>query len=55
MSIGATTATASVVTVSYPFSFIVLNPVVNLVVRGSTLGAGPFSLTASAQMRNEAQ
>jgi Flp pilus assembly protein TadG len=55
MSIGTSTAGASVVTVSYPFSFIVLNPVANLVVRGSTLGNAPFSMTASAQMRNEAQ
>jgi len=54
MSIGATTAAASVVTVNYPFSFMVLNPVANLVVHGSTLGA-PLTLTASAEMRNEAQ
>ena len=52
---GTTTASASVVTVNYPFSFIVLNPVVNLVVRGSMLGAGPFTMSASAQMRNEAE
>jgi Flp pilus assembly protein TadG len=54
VSIGATTAAASVVTVNYPFSFIVLNPVVNLVVRGSSVGT-PLTMTASAQMRNEAQ
>jgi Flp pilus assembly protein TadG len=54
MSIGASTAGASTVTVSYPFSFIVLNPVANLVVRGSTVSA-PFTMSASAQMRNEAQ
>ena len=54
MSIGATNAAASVVTVNYPFSFMVLNPVANLVVHGSTLGA-PLTLTASAEMRNEAQ
>jgi Flp pilus assembly protein TadG len=53
--IGANTASASVVTVSYPFSFMVLNPVANLITRGSTLGATPFNLTASAEMRNEAQ
>jgi Flp pilus assembly protein TadG len=52
---GTTTASASVVTVNYPFSFIVLNPVVKLVVRGSTVGAAPFTMSASAQMRNEAQ
>jgi Flp pilus assembly protein TadG len=55
MSIGATTASASVVTVSYPFSFIVLNPVARLVTRSSGLGGAPLTMTASAQMRNEAQ
>ena len=55
MSIGATTATASIVSVSYPFSFIVLNPVANLVRRGSTLGGAPLTMNASAEMRNEAQ
>jgi len=55
MSIGASTAKSSVVTVSYPFSFMVLNPVANLVVRGSTLGGAPLTLAASAQMRNEAE
>jgi Flp pilus assembly protein TadG len=54
-SIGATTAAASLVTVNYPFSFMVLNPVVNLVVKGSTLGGAPLTLAASAQMRNESQ
>jgi Flp pilus assembly protein TadG len=55
MSIGASTATASVVTVSYPFSFMVLNRVANLVARGTTTSESPFAMTASAQMRNEAQ
>src|SRR5437667_6185829 len=54
VSIGASTASASVVTVAYPFNFIVLNPVAQLVSRGSTLG-GALTLTASAEMRNEAQ
>jgi Flp pilus assembly protein TadG len=54
ISIGATTAAASLVTVNYPFSFIVLNPVANLVMKGSTVGA-PITLTAAAEMRNEAQ
>ena len=54
VSIGAGTATASVVTVSYPFQFVVLQPVVRLLVNGSTVGA-PVTLTASAEMRNEAQ
>jgi Flp pilus assembly protein TadG len=52
--VGAGTAASSVVTVNYPFSFIVMNPVANLVVRGSTVGT-PLTLTAAAEMRNEAQ
>jgi Flp pilus assembly protein TadG len=52
LTIGTGTATASVVTVSYPFTFMVLQPVAQLLVSGSTLGA-PFTLTASAEMRNE--
>jgi Flp pilus assembly protein TadG len=55
VNIGATNASASVVTVAYPFDFMVLNPVANLVVRGSTLGNAALTLTASAEMRNEAQ
>jgi Flp pilus assembly protein TadG len=55
ISIGGTTAAASQVIVNYPFSFMVLNPVVNLVSKGSTLGGAPLTLTASAEMRNEAQ
>jgi hypothetical protein len=50
--LGGDTVSASVVTVSYPFSFVVLNPVASLVVPGSTLGA-PITITASAAMRNE--
>jgi Flp pilus assembly protein TadG len=54
VSIGAATAGASVVTINYPFSFMVLNPVVNLVVNGSTVGT-PLTMVATAEMRNEAQ
>jgi Flp pilus assembly protein TadG len=54
VAVGAGTAASSVVTVSYPFSFSVLNPVANLVVNGSTVGS-PITLAVSAQMRNEAQ
>ena len=54
INIGTGTASASLVTVSYPFSFMVFNPVAKLVVRDSTLG-GAITLTASAEMRNEAQ
>lgn len=55
MSIGATTATASVVTVDYPFSFLVLNPVARLVTPSTALGGAPLTMRASAEMRNEAQ
>ena len=54
LSINGTNVRASIVTVSYPFSFMVLNPIVRLVVSGSTLGA-PITLTASSEMRNESQ
>lgn len=50
---GAATATGSKVTVNYPFSFIVLNPVARLVVKGSTVGGSSFTMSASAEMRNE--
>ena len=55
MSIGAATASASTVTVSYPFSFMVLNPVANLVIGGGPSLGAPITLTSTAQMRNEAQ
>ena len=55
INIGGTNATASVVTVQYPFNFIVLNPVARLVVGTSTLGAAPITMTTSVEMRNEAQ
>jgi Flp pilus assembly protein TadG len=55
ISIGATTAAASRVTVTYPFEFMVLQPVARLVVgNGTDLGA-PFTMTASAEMRDEQQ
>lgn len=54
ISIGGGTASGSQVTVTYPFSFMVLQPVANLVVSGSSLGA-PITLTTSAVMRNESQ
>jgi Flp pilus assembly protein TadG len=47
-----TTATASSVTVNYPFSFIVLNPVVRLITPSSTTGTA-ITMTAFAAMRNE--
>ena len=38
--------------ISYPFSFIVLQPVASLVVPGTSLGS-PIIMAASAMMRNE--
>ena len=52
--VGTGTASASIVTVNYPFSFMVLNPVAKLIRRTSTMGEAPFTMTASAAMRNEA-
>ena len=46
------TSTASSVTLSYPFEFMVLNPVVRLVAPTSTTG-GPITMTAATLMRNE--
>lgn len=45
--------TASRITVSYPFSFIVLNPVAKLVVKTSTTGNGVLTMQSVALMRNE--
>jgi Flp pilus assembly protein TadG len=47
------TATASRVTINYPFNFMVLNPVARLVAPASTLGSGVLTMQASALMRNE--
>jgi len=55
MTIGTTNVKASIVTVNYPFSFAVLNPVARLVVKGSMLGGAPITLVTSAEMRNESQ
>lgn len=51
---GGGTASASRVTVNYPFEFMVLQPVAGLVAGGSTLGSA-FNMTAMAEMRNETQ
>lgn len=50
---GATTVSGTKVTVNYPFSFVVLNPVANLVVKGSNLGDAPIIMSVSSEMRNE--
>ena len=52
ISIGTGTAPASRVTVRYPFEFMVLEPVAQLVVSGSTAGR-PITITAATTMRNE--
>jgi Flp pilus assembly protein TadG len=55
VSMGASgNASASQVTVSYPFTFMVLQPVAQLVVSGTSTGS-PITLTASSVMRNETQ
>ena len=48
----AGTATASSVTITYPFQFMMLNPIVRMVTPASTTGA-PITLTAATLMRNE--
>lgn len=48
------TASGSRVTVTYPFTFMVLQPIANLVVSGATVGA-PITITTAATMRNESQ
>lgn len=44
--------TASTVVVDYPFTFIMLQPVAQLVAGGSAVGE-PLTMSASAMMRNE--
>jgi Flp pilus assembly protein TadG len=53
--VGSGTATASTVTVSYPFSFVVLDPIARLISSGSNNFGSAFSLSSTAEMRNEAQ
>lgn len=52
VSLGTSTASASRVTVAYPFQFMVLQPVAQLVVKNSTAGEA-FTMSASTTMRNE--
>ncbi|HUE89114.1 MAG TPA: TadE family protein [Vicinamibacterales bacterium] len=49
---GGATAAASSVAVNYPFEFIVLQPIAQLVVTGSRAGA-PLTMTATSVMRIE--
>ena len=45
--------TASMITVTYPFDFTVLNPVMRLLNGESTTGSGTTMMSSSALMRNE--
>ena len=49
---GSVTASAAQVVVEYPFEFMVLQPVAQLVVNGSAAGA-PFTMRMTTIMRNE--
>jgi Flp pilus assembly protein TadG len=49
----ATSNTASRITISYPFKFTVLNPVMRLVRKSSTTGQGTTTMVSVAMMRNE--
>jgi Flp pilus assembly protein TadG len=53
INVNGTAVSASLVTVDYPFEFIMLQPVVRLMVPGSTAG-GPITMRATSVMRNEA-
>ena len=46
-------APGSEVTISYPFQFVVLQPVAQLLVSGSLIDS-PITVTATSVMRNEA-
>jgi Flp pilus assembly protein TadG len=49
---GSATVPSSIVTVSYPYSFIVLQPVVRLLVSTSNVGSA-ITMVGRAEMRNE--
>jgi Flp pilus assembly protein TadG len=51
---GGKMANASLVTVNYPFKFMVLGPVAKLLNQSGTLGSD-ITMISSAEMRNEAQ
>jgi Flp pilus assembly protein TadG len=52
VAIGGTNASASSVRVNYPFEFMVLQPIAQLVVKDSTAGEA-FTMSAATVMRNE--
>ena len=45
--------TGSLITIGYPFQFMVLNPVVRLIAPTDTRTGAPITMTSSAIMRNE--
>ena len=49
---GGAAASASTVTVNYPFEFVALEPLMKLIVSGTTV-SDAITITASATMRNE--
>ena len=53
INVNGTSIGASLVTVDYPFSFMVLQPVARLVVKNSTAGS-PLTMRVTSLMRNEA-
>jgi Flp pilus assembly protein TadG len=52
INMGAGPVVASRVTIVYPFSFFILNPIMQLIAPGSPVGT-PITITAEALMRNE--
>lgn len=54
ITVNGTNVSASQVTISYPFSFLFLQPVMELVAPGSST-EGPLTMSAQALMRNETQ
>ena len=54
INVNGTPVSASLVTVDYPFEFIMLQPIVRLVAPTATVG-GPITMRATAIMRNEAE
>lgn len=52
ITVNGAAVSASEVTIDYPFSFIVLQPVARLVSPGTSVG-GPLTMRAQAVMRNE--
>jgi Flp pilus assembly protein TadG len=54
MTVNGAPVSASQVTIDYPFTFIVLQPVARLVSPGTSVG-GPLTMRAQALMRNESQ